>query len=92
MDLDHQVVKMSMEKMAKKGYFDICSFRTWCRILRVHLPSRDIERLEALHCVHFADMSPEVKIFIQDCCYSVFNNTAPYLLTEDYVPILRLKA
>lgn len=90
MTLEQQIVKTAMDKMSSQGYFSICDFKKWCEILRVSLPSHELAKLSALHCIHFADMPADVLTYVQEQCVALFAATELKLL-EVPPKILSLK-
>ena len=59
-DLKKLVVETAVKKMLSKGYFDICTVRDILEITGARPSSEDMALLNALHCVNYGDMPPEL--------------------------------
>lgn len=55
------VATTALKDMIRKGYFSICTIDAINKVTGNHPRSEDYAMLHALHCVHFADMPPELQ-------------------------------
>lgn len=58
---DQLVIEAALNKMFKGSHFSICTIETVLELLNIPRGGRDYERLRAIHCVYYADMSEELK-------------------------------
>lgn len=59
-DTKRLVIGTAMQAMFKKGWVDITAIRKCLEIASIVAPAEPLRNLEALHCVHFSDMPPEL--------------------------------
>jgi hypothetical protein len=55
------VATTALRDMVRRGYLDICAIRKINEVIGNFPPREDLAMLEALHCIHFADMPPELQ-------------------------------
>ena len=55
------LAELSLRKMLSKGYFDICTIDAILKLGEIPRGGRDYDRLRTLHCIHYAEMSEEVR-------------------------------
>ncbi len=63
MSIDSEIVKIKLDKVLnKQGYFSICDIKKIGELLGTNVQARPhYKRLNALHCVNYADMSDELR-------------------------------
>lgn len=59
-DTKRLVIGTAMQAMFKKGWVDITAIRKCLDIAGIVAPAEPMRNLEALHCVKFSDMPPEL--------------------------------
>jgi hypothetical protein len=55
------VAVTALNAMLRKGYFDICVIRCVAEMLDIEAEGDAYRTLAPLHCIHYEDMSAEVK-------------------------------
>ncbi|OGT03321.1 MAG: hypothetical protein A2143_08115 [Gallionellales bacterium RBG_16_57_15] len=56
-----QAILLALKKMMEGKHFNICTLDQAMEITGVRLNSKDSAALRALHCIDWADMSPELR-------------------------------
>ena len=67
-----KIAEVSMRKMMKGRYFDICTIDNCCKMLGIHADKEMHEMLKPLHCVDWSEMGKEVRNIVKLCCMSIF--------------------
>ena len=60
-DIQIMAARAALQKMAKDGYFSICTIDNILRMSGGVPDSKDYQTLRTLHCVSFSDMPPELR-------------------------------
>ena len=58
---DVMIARAALQKMFRSSFFSICEVRAACTVLRVPDSGPDFERLRALHCMKWGEMTPELR-------------------------------
>lgn len=76
--IDVDLCRISLGKMFRKSWFDICVVRECADLLRVSMfeTSKSMDRLHALHCVHWDQMSPAIREMIPELISEIFTEGA----------------
>lgn len=56
-----EAVRLGLRKMFKGSYFDICTVKACADAAGVTIPGELKESLHAMHCVHWSDMTSEMR-------------------------------
>ena len=59
-EIERMAANAAIKKMLNKSYFDICVIDGILKITKGVPKREDYNLLHLLHCVHFADMEPEL--------------------------------
>ncbi len=59
-DIEKLAARAALKKMARDGYFSICTIDTILKMTGGVPDGRDYTVLRALHCINFRDMEPEL--------------------------------
>ena len=85
-DLDKMVITAAMRKMFNDGYVQISSIDKCLKLASI-IPDRAChERLSALHCVSFKDMSPELAEMIPAMIVNLFSGLE-MKMTDIFLPV-----
>ena len=72
-----ETVLAALSKMFTGGYFDICTIDKCLKLTRSIPNGHDYDCLSALHCVHWKDMSPDLR-------KTVFDTTIKMMLCDGF--------
>ena len=61
----------ALEKLLTGDYFDITGLRKIAALIGAELRGRDVEALEALHCVHYSTMDRALALQVREKCLEV---------------------
>lgn len=74
--LKHEIVVTSLNRMLRSNFFDICVVRDAAKILDLPCGGPEYACLRALHCVHWSNMSPDVRSAIHGLIREVLRTEA----------------
>jgi len=57
-----EAAKASLQRMLGGGYFDICTIDNILKVSGGVPDKKSYDTLRLLHCIHFKDMSPQLRI------------------------------
>lgn len=75
-DLKKLAVQAALQKMTKKGWFDVCNMKIAADLMGVHFSSEQQEFMTLLHCVNFGDMVPELRDGLKEMIEDIFSAEA----------------
>lgn len=75
MDLEtkYETVRTALKHMYDDGYLSICTIDKLVKLLDVAPPAETYQMLSALHCVHFAEMSKELRAKVMQAIMDLFH-------------------
>ena len=68
-----EAIRLALKKMFRAdGFFSISTVRTCLSTAHVAAPREEMEALEPLHCVHWSEMTPEMRVEVQRRTLALF--------------------
>lgn len=69
--LAQQIAIAAIQKMFSGSFFCICDVRNACKVMEKDLDEQTENYLQALHCMKWGVMTPDIQKFIFDVCNAV---------------------
>ena len=69
--LAQQIAIATIQKMLSGSFFSVCAIHRACDVMNKTLDKETENYLQALHCVHFNKMTPDIEKFVFDVCNAV---------------------
>lgn len=82
-----ETVRLALRDMFKGSHFDICAVRKCVKITGVVPPEGVMETLSALHCIHWTEMTPEMREEVYRRVLGIFK-AEEWQLEELEVPLI----
>ena len=67
-----QAAQVLSKQIVENRYFDICSLDKLSKLTKIYPPSEVRSVLDAVHCVDYADMPPDLREFVKTVVYAVY--------------------
>ena len=83
--LQVEAARAALKKMFSEGFFSICVVDQILKITRGVPSKEDYDTLRLLHCVHFTDMSPELRKELPSLIQRVLE--APSIVWQNAMPL-----
>jgi hypothetical protein len=65
---------VALKKLFAGNYFSICDLDTLMKLTGAVAPTKDYQALQCLHCVHWGDMSPELRNMVMQKVVDIVQN------------------
>lgn len=70
-----EAIRLALRKMFRaSGWFDITTVRRCLETAHIVAPREEVEALEPLHCVHWSEMTPEMRAEVQRRTLALFSH------------------
>jgi len=69
-----EAAKTALKHMFEKEYFDICAVDKLIKLTGCHPDRNDYQALSVLHCVHFNEMSDDLRQMVYLKTIQIFDN------------------
>lgn len=87
---EKEAIRLSLVRMFRpSGWFDICTIDTAARLIGIVIPRNTYEALRLLHCVHWNEMSQEMRQETAKTVLSIFEQPVAFdlqALGESFFP------
>lgn len=60
-EFEAEAVRLGLKTLFEKDWFDVCRLKECLDVAGVAPPRRDLRALQPLHCVHYSEMTPEMR-------------------------------
>jgi hypothetical protein len=69
-----EAIRLSLRRMFEPNrYFDICALRDCLTAAKIVPPKETMDELHPLHCVHWSEMTPEMRAEVQRRVLALFS-------------------
>lgn len=67
-------IRLCLKKMFRPGgWFCIIDLQQCLKIAQIEAPAHEIETLRALHCIHWSEMTPEMRVEVKRRVLTLFS-------------------